>query len=352
MVNFTTKEPGGSNKPPKPTPLPEPPIFLPMKLIHGPWGSREVWVSVPLPDRLTFTVPLTDAIYGPGMPKHNKPDRAWKMLRTYLLTEAPDRYGVKVEWAPKGGVNILTGPRGSKVTIHRWPKGKRPIRIECNPRKLGPAGFAKMEAILGGPTGLLDMKKVKLGAKLTKLDIAVDVVGMEVSELVAWHSEQGKRRYYTGKDGQLETIYIHAKAGDEVARVRIYDRVRDKLDKGKAPPFGEAPVTRIEIIREHFGQQPYLSYLLKMKDQFGKLRVGYWRSQTDETALAEKYLSLRRTLAIARTGEMLGISEATLRIALKHAETVPVPNLIDKKVNWASWAIGLEATGLTTFLDF
>ncbi len=349
-MSYTIKKTGGSNKPSPPTPLPEPPIYLPTKPIQGPWGSREAWVSVPLPDRLAFTVKLGPKVYAAGVGQLASTDAFWTAAYSYLLSEVGAAYGVLCEKNSKAKgspFQLHLGERGSTVSIFKY--GDR-LGLECNPRKLGLAGFELLTLILGD---LFDLKEMNAASRLTRLDAAIDIVGVDIAEIVARHTDGGKRRMYVGRDSKLETVYLNAKKGSKAMRAVLYDRHRLALDKKKKPPFGEAPVTRIEVVSTNIGKNEWpLSRLPTLPDRFAKVRAGFWHTQTDKHAWVEQFLTYRRTMSSVRAAELLG-SAATPSFmeAMKLLETVPEADFVSNGVNWATWPQGLKATGLQHLLD-
>lgn len=350
MGSFTLKKVGPLISPPPPTPLPDPSIFPSMKLLQGSWGSREVWVSVPLPDRLAFTVKLSPSVYYPSVGQNARTGDFWKNAHSFLMTDVSGAYDVLCEKNLKAKgkpIQMHLGERGSTVSIFNY--GPR-FGLECNPRKLGPAGFEMLALILGN---LFDLKEMEKASRLTRVDAAVDIVGVDVAEIVARHTDGGKRRMYVGYDGQLETVYLNAKKGSKAARAIIYDRRRAALDKGNPPPFGPAPVTRIEVVSADIGNNEWpLSKLPTLPDRFQKVLAGFWPSQTHNHTWVEQYLAYRKTMNPDRAADMLGgAATETFLTEMIHLETVPRPDFVAKGFNWPEWPKGLDATGLTQFLD-
>lgn len=95
-------------------------------------------------------------------------------------------------------------------------KGK--VRIDFNPNK------ADMEQI----TDIFSRIKYP---HLTRMDIAVDYFGIDLS-MVEWISKKRrKRNIWLGENGKLETLYIGAPSSDK--RFRIYNKALERLEKGE-----------------------------------------------------------------------------------------------------------------------
>lgn len=378
-MGFTIKQPVTSNKPPAPTPLPDPAIFLPMKTLRSPWGDRDVWVSHPQPDRLIFTAPVSKHIYkaGVGGTEH----AVMLKLKDYLLTE-PFNCSVRGKNVWKDQWKYVALGMGDREAYVRFEYLKATqdlgprFKIECNPRKLQPQGFYKLLQVLAHSACPIDPAKMISIAKVNRLDIAVDVVGLSVSEIAAWHKEQGKRSMYVGDDGQLETVQLHRKlkplkpgknldttpkklthrkspAGTVI--LKIYDRVRERATLLKPPPFGPAPVTRLEIVSKKFGTKGLkLTDLHLLIDRFKLIRAGYvLRQATLSHGHWRRYAAFRRTLSSSDALEMSGLAAtmSTHANAFKDAEKVPYADVLKPGETWKGWPEGMLQTGLTLFID-
>lgn len=350
MGTFTVKKVGGYNKPPPPTPLPDPSIFPSKKLLQGPWGNREVWVSVPLPDKLAFTVPLTPKVYSESVGQTGKPEAFGSHMHKYLLYEIEHAFGIKCEKKEKNGqpYQLHLGERGSTVSIFRYHNS---FKLECNPRKLGPAGFEKLALVLGG---LFNLNAMAKSSKLKRVDAAVDLVGVDVTELVACHVDGGTRAIFCGPDGKLGSLYLNWKSGSSSAmRTILYDRQALKLGEGKASTFGDTPIARVEVVTANIDEPKWTIFkLLTLPDRFLKTRVGFWRSQVDKHDWVPSYLAFRRALSPKGAAEMVGsAANADFLRKMEVLETVPKPDFVVKAANWTDWHKGLEITGVKHFLD-
>lgn len=317
-------------------------------------------------------IPITEKIYAKGIAKGTSPEDFFVMLGKHLydppnveLAGKPKLTGASKEWREG---RLMMGKRESRVHFkYHKSKGNLSLRIECNPRKMGPLGFQEFIELLAP---FFDFKKLPYLARVTGLDVAVDVVGVHVSEIAAWYKKEGKRSLYVGEDGMLETINLHRllppivqkedqfgpikvmhrrkPAGDVV--FRIYDRVKERAAVLKPPPFGEAPVTRVEVIKERF-KQKVLNDLPSLSDMYAELRVGLDLSQSDLSGpMGRSYLTGTRTLSPQTVVALYNLKHVDQE-KLDAISQVNKPDLVAPDINWSSWKKGIEHTGLNLLVD-
>lgn len=358
-VKFSHAKFKPSNKP-QPFPKPKPPFELfPTGLTLS--DGRLVRISLPVPDRLTLVVNITSDIYGANAPPDCTVEQ-WVMHTGHYLQAIPhnthflsSQYFEKKKWFKQ--VTLGMGQRDSGVRFEFSEATKKQaaqLRLEMNPRKLGKKGFKVLLAILNDPSGPFSCKALLKAARVTRVDIAVDVEGVQTSDIVAMHAIQQQRSLYMGADGLLESFYIHgkptkAKPAGKVL-LSIYDRVRERQKKGKPAPFGPSPVTRIEITKSPKAPHNSLADLAKLTDPFAKIRVGY---VMDQGAAPEgwwrQYVSLRRTNTHEQAVELLGLSFSTSS-HFAEAIKVPSPVFAHKGHSWKGWPDGMKYTGLNTLI--
>lgn len=369
MSPFYVKKALVSNKPPEPVPTPSEELFPIVKTM--PSDGRKIWISAPQPDRLTLIIPVWSYVYGANLPQQLPVDEFLGRLEEHLLSEPSNAHFLASEKFSSGwkSITLAIGGRHSPVRFEKLKNKKdgTRLKIECNPRKLGPAGFKQLAAVLDDGNGPFRLEKLIEVARISRLDLAIDLVGLDITEIVAWHKFQGKRATYTGNDGKLETLYIYRKKphktcveGDaskpkKMANpagsllFRIYDRVRERADRNKPPPFGPAPVTRFELVLKRFVKWRALTTLPAMDDRFAELRIGFIESQAKPTANMRRYHAIRRSLGDQASADLLN-AHPVIANQFKEIDLVPDPDLITKGVNWGFWQTGLKATGLMSFL--
>ncbi|MCW2363868.1 MULTISPECIES: hypothetical protein [Sphingobium] len=370
-VNIAGDDVSPLTSPPAPIPIPDKPLFHEKTLSDG----RQIWVSAPQPDRLSFVIPLSKYVYAKHIPKETSvPDFVGLVVEqlTNPKTTNVDLVG-KSKYANQGqdwrATTLSMGKRESRVHFSYYKHKTLGIslRVEMNPRKLGPLGFKHLVQLLAP---LFDMKGMAEAARVTRLDIAIDVVGVHVSEVIARHKKEGKRSLYMGNDGRLETINIHRKRPafkqkfDELGEpikafhpsqpaekvlVRIYDRMRERTAIGQAPPFGDAPITRIEIVKDRF-KKTHLASLAGLPDPLAEVRVGYGPSQTSGShSRWHRYWHLARSLTPEEAGALLVLPKGLGQRFWKSSQ-VPTADLSAPETSWEGWHTGLKSTGLSLLL--
>ena len=366
-----------SNKPHPPEPEPTSPLFPIKKVLPD---GRTVWVSVPQPDRLTITVPISADIYAAKVPKSMPPGEFANGLFAYFKSEpfnAHYKTGAAKKMPQEPGawkawyhITLLMGSRQGQVRFELLWDIKYGIRLrfECNPRKLGPIGFEQLANVLAGPQAPFDLPRLVSAARVSRLDLCVDVVGVRMSELLLWYKLEGKRSLYVGSDGVLETVQIHRKlpptkppgvngppkktSNNPTGQVQLkaYDRVRERLSAQKWPPFGPAPVLRLERPLYRFGQKS-LASLPHLDNKLIDFRAGFVLSQLPKPVQAWfRYVAARRTMSEQEACTLLGVP-AQMAARFRAAELVPKSDLLSANEVWEYWKVGLAHTGLLKFLQ-
>ncbi len=349
-----------SNKPSVHAPKPKPPYeTFPTKLTMK--DGRGIWVSVPLPDRLSLVITIYPDMYGKNAPANLSVPEWVKATGDYLQHQpyntqvAGTKYFANKQWFKH--VTLAMGKRGSSVRFQFDEKtSKLPalFRLDFNPRKLGRKGFATLVSILSDPNGPFQFETFIEHARVTRIDIAVDLVGVQVADLLVRHKKQGKRSYYVGKAGVIETLYVHrgktkTKPSGNVV-LTAYDRCAERLSKGKVGPYGLADVTRIEVTKLPKKPNNYLHKLAHMADPFADIAVGYAPEQiASNFDIWRQYIGLRRTQPHEQVANLLSLSADTAK-SFASAFDVPHANLVMAKSNWESWQHGLSKTGLYLLL--
>ena len=377
-MSFHIGEAPSSNKPPPPKPTPKPNLFPTKKTLSD---GRTVWISLPQLDHLTIIVPIHKAIYNSAVPQDMSVEAFANGLGTYLKSEPynahwaggslwPDPVTKVVRWSKAA---LLFGGRQSVVHFSLHKKGGNRFRIDFNPRKLGLAGFKQLALVLGGANSPFDFEELIQSSWISRFDVAVDLVGVAISDVVAHHKNQGKRVLYVGAHGSLESIYINRKkpvvepkydssgllkkpthgpypAGK--ALLRIYDRVRERADLGNPPPFGPAPVTRVELMVT-VKKRP-LSALGAVLDPLKLLKLGMIWSQfdlgaEDNAGTWARYASLRKTHSHSAALSLIGRKDSGHSV-FTCLETVPEPDLLKPGSSWGGWGKSLKLVGFKQFI--
>ncbi|WP_426041538.1 hypothetical protein [Brevundimonas sp. TWP2-3-4b1] len=361
-----------SNKPPVPEPsISEYPIQLTMA------DERKVWISNPQPDKLTLIAPLLWKHFQP-QPK----DEA--QFIEYITT-------MSSVLATVGGLTKIVSTRFDKanklffeivlqagdrdaVAIIQFTKpkgGAKPqpwkLRIELNPRKIGPAGFKALAGDLSY-SHTFRLARYLADAKITRLDTAVDFIGVQVADTLPQIEPLGKSSYVVGRDGVLETISLHrpapppkqnydaAGAPKKVKRsdnplgevlVKVYDRVRERASVLQPAPFGPAEVTRCEVVKKWKGHGPTLLKLTSFGNPLNDVSLTYVNAAVPNSDLQlwKAYVGLRRHHPATIATRMLGLS-IYQALAWGKLYNDPPSALITPAKSWLGWPSGLKQSGL------
>jgi hypothetical protein len=354
-----------------PTPIPDTKLYQEKTLSDG----RKVWISYPQADKLAFIIPISKYVYAKGVdPKLSVSDFVAKFVAhviepPLMLAEVLGQSQFTVEKKLWKSTTLVFGKRDARVHFS-YVKDKTlgvSIRVHMNPRKIGLMGFNDLRKFLAE---VFDLPALRKFARVKELDVAIDVVGLTVGDIVAHHKKQAMRTYYVGKGGQLETVYMHKKPASTdfpedphgiekpklpkkrvgLVLVSVYDRVRYGERLGKDPPFGKAPVTRIELTKYPF-KKTQLEDLLGCKDLLSDLRAGYVGSQKVPVSSFtwRRYHVARRTMTSADAAGLLGIPAKAIP-KLEKGMKVNMPDLVTPAATWAGWHEGLTQTGLVQLL--
>lgn len=369
-----------SNKPPPPEPTPSKPEYPTVLDVEG----SKIWVSVPKPDKLT--------IVGPIRPDH---------FTSAFQADGPDSYGRAVMRALASGAvgDVAKGAKGTqwskdpltgvytfKAVVLEIGPGKGAInfkldkaadpyvhklRVELNPASLGEEGVLDLLDRWHAATE----KTFRVGAflrdaHLTRIDAAIDFIGLQPPDLLISAVGSGSGMAYVGGDDELETVYrfrkkqapvigdatsIPLKAkGPGTMLVRVYDKVRERASVGMPPPFGPAPVTRVEVSKIGFGgKPPKVGDLPGLSNLLSKLRIGHLAQAKPagcDQWTWQQYVHARRGGGPTRAVSVLGLTPASAA-RLNAAYLQHPSDLLDTDAAWAGWGTGLKLTSLIHLVE-
>ncbi|TXN72839.1 hypothetical protein [Methylobacterium sp. WL6] len=206
--------------------------FLPAKPIGE--AATTITVSPPFIDKISIVVkPANDA----------DAENIHKALWTAFLDKAD--FQLASAQATNGYhaarlINIKSTPARPLIQYRRSEPGKAErIRLEFNPRKLGGEGLTELAAWMDSilPDG---WEYVVTNGHVTRIDIAVDVVGVRVENFLCL-PKQGITSTVWGVNGQVQTITL-GKKGDQTS---IYNVKAKRLNKKQ----GWSGKTKIRVER-------------------------------------------------------------------------------------------------------
>jgi len=175
--------------------------------------------------------------------------------------------------------DLVTPAGGSVARLQVGPKKKGlsyTLRLEFNPTALGKPGIAflkqQLEAlVLDG----LSFAKVMTDGRVTRLDVAVDIVGVNISDLLVNVQTSGKQHWYYSANGKQETGYFGIVKGDNNAKWKAYNKrqqLKDTTETPVAQADGGLSHTRLEYTYTPMKPLPLLGDL---PNRFTEVSVAY-----------------------------------------------------------------------------
>jgi hypothetical protein len=237
-----------------------------------------------------------------------------------------------------------------QVFVQAGPKpGKKLpyLRLDFNPAKLGESGMlafkAELDVLLVGVGGHSTLFKA---GKVTRLDIACDLLNVGLDELVLQSLKTGKTVAYYGTNGRVETIYkeVPPAKGYDFWRFKAYDKKQELLDTGASSNVNSAPLTRVEFVA---APKCAISKLKLMESPFAGRKV-FWASGAQPPKGGDLLWSF-----FVDSCQLRGIKAAYARIPLKmrpayrKAMASAEDAIWDEKTLWKAWPQVLKAAGLT-----
>ena len=125
------------------------------------------------------------------------------------------------------------------------------LRFEFNPNRIGPEGVARFRELLPEITGgKVNYEQLANAGKVTRIDIAVDLINIDMEDLLVTTPKPGVTMGYFGVTGKTETKYLNI--NKKGSNLYVYDR-REHLRKlhqqgvGSGPEYGDTKHTRVEV---------------------------------------------------------------------------------------------------------
>jgi hypothetical protein len=342
LIKFLTMADTGSNKPEKLA------VQAPAQAY---WYERptgyKVAVLKPKLDRLSVTYAVDDGAVRAAIRDHLsklaacagsvvtpwQKRRDWgsqKYDRAYALEVAPGRT-VLVQCAPLTSVDSL-------------------LRFEFNPNGIGPGAVkAFRESVPLLTAGHFDYPALAAQGKVTRLDIAVDLVNIDIEDLLIATPKLGVTKSYFGLSGKVETKYLNV--NKKGSRTYVYDRraLLDKLNAegiGELSEFGGAKYTRVEVRTEvgtpitamaHMSNRLLKIDLFDIEAAAPPEQPHHWRLFQDSC----RYRGLAGALALLPEG-VRSAYEAVIK------STEPLWRATEL---WGHWPAALKTSGLTLPAD-
>lgn len=331
-------------------------------------GEPTIHISRPMIDRISIIGDVPKSVFGNG-------DLARRGLKHFLgvfklavrdsdckLTKAKSgKSSFAKGWAKKGEQRayIKVGARRTRVEVAIQPLiGPQKkvtawrLRLEWNPRKAGLEGFERLRSLLAhhlllGPEGELEWFQ---GARITRLDIAVDILGVERPSLFLRLMDQKKVQTYGRWASGIETTNHKPSKGTKgTGGLSAYDKRQEQTDKkpNKEPKFGQVPHQRIE---RRFvatgGKQPVLGKLANEGDRLAGPMVRLLRDLPGGPCKIEQQIVAGTVLWLGwkkMSASLTGSQLQAWKVLRKHDNAFWDTGLI-----WKHWPEAVAVAGLSS----
>ena len=230
---------------------------------------------------------------------------------------------------------------GGPVILSLFPtkKGMAQMRVEFNPSTLGKVGVETFIYEFGEFFLSDGIDEFYGNARVSRLDIAFDIHGLDINDAHFWSSSLKVSQKYNGKGGRIETLILGSKVG---RRLVIYDKAAQMLKtKGITLP---GPCTRVEARAQNCGRlvnlpklnNPLLDFHVSNMKKPKKLDPDLW-------ILFNAYSQLKTQNAALQslTPKIRGI----LKDALK-SQTL---KFWDSESLWSDWPNTVNDSGLFSY---
>ena len=284
-------------------------------------------VTTPCIDAITFLVDLD-------------PEEADAMLNLLLLNAEDDE--VEGFAADKSSKNIFNWSAAGAPVIFTLSKlnQKKVLRLEFSPERLKRSGIKQLkENIEILTSGVLDWERVRKTGKITRYDVAVDFIGLEPADLLFDYHGEGKRIFYLGNAGELQTVYFGKKKNSPL---KVYNKKLEEAEQEKPFSYDASHYTRLEITRKP--KTLWLEGLSEQKSPLDKIEVF--------SVKRPKGISIQVWNVFLPCARYLGLEEAIALLPTKHQSLVTAQ--IDKYKQetwrpekiWKMWPIGVSRYGM------
>jgi hypothetical protein len=331
-------------------------------------GQPPIYISRPLIDRISIIGEIPKSVFGNG-------DLAKRGLKHFLgvfklavrdsdckLKKAKSgKSSFAKGWAKKGELRayIKIGSRRTRVEVAIQPLiGPEEkvidwrLRLEWNPRKAGLEGFERLRTLLAhhlllGPEGALEWFQ---GARITRLDIAVDILGVDRPSLFLRLMDQKKVQTYGRWTSGIETTNHKPSKGTKgTGGLSAYDKRQEQTDKkpNKEPKFGQVPHQRIErrfVVTG--GKQPVLGKLAAETDKLAGPMVRLLRDLPDGSCKTDQQIVAGAVLWLGwkkMSGSLKGSQLHAWKVMKKHDAAFWDTGLI-----WKHWPEAVAEAGLSS----
>jgi|SRR3954470_17738065 len=360
-----------TSPPAKPTPAPPPELIA--KTVS--YGDREIAVTIPFPDSIELVTEIVNDL-------QQVPDLSLKSAKEIYLQLDEDMQTSLME-VKLGLPTYISGsfnPAKTKATYFVAYDASEPlnkarlllqrkagtdypswsVRLEFSPSKAGPAGLVKLTAALEATLPVINVGRLLGAFRIARLDAAIDLIGAAPLDLIAHVPKPGKRMVYTGVHGRPESIYLYELKKPLTSppktlttkttgphRLTLYERRDYHLQLLLQPPYGECPVTRVEVSRRWKKGRPSLIDIATVTNLFGGRRVAYAAGVPPKPSKEWKQFCLAAFGAGSDTAFWSWMPGPAPKFEKLYQDCAG--DLVDQ-TSWERWEDGLAHTGLAGWI--
>ena len=249
---------------------------------------------------------------------------------------------------------------GRKVLIATQPiQNQSPVRLEFSPSRFTSQDVSEFRELWTALTyGELPLANLLSDAKVTRLDVAVDLLGIRPRDVFIYNVDVWKVWSASSLERGIETQSFYKTSGynqgaqanpKKRANLLVYDKRKEQKQKGFDPLYGEIDHTRVELslrkqcLIESLANQPYLFQgwdVRRMKLAEPPLEAGLWQMFLDSA----RFRGYNAATALAPDGflpeDMVGKADKYLPA-----------DLITKELIWPHWPGCVEKSRLLELLS-
>lgn len=340
------------------------------------YGDRKILVTVPFPDTLELTANLLNEHMANPDTTGDSANKIAKALDQELLewlaNLKKEKPLVQPKWVTEGkraefalAYDPAQPLNKAKLFVVRKPGadfGSWSIKLEFSVSKAGPAGLVKLTSLMGDALPL-NVAALLPDFRVSRVDVAIDLIGANPLDLIAHIQKPGKRQVFIGASGHPESIYLYETKKPLKAppsslsyntkgpmRMKMYER-RDyhrqlKLD----PPYGDCPVTRIEFECRWRKGRPLIGGLAGIKNPIAGRRVAYAAKLAKTSSSAKDWVAFCLAAFGGGVGTALQKWKPSVGIAHYQRYLHCEGDLVNAD-NWAEWHKGISFTGLDAWTN-
>ncbi|WP_417453892.1 hypothetical protein [Kiloniella sp.] len=299
--------------------------------------GKYINVLYPIIDKISITLPI-----------NGEDDR--KAINEQIMDLPKKEVGFKSVYTKgsryKYAMQWLDRVTSEAVLIQADPKNIKEnyMRFEMNPDKLKADGMGrfkemlKMELTVGNYTykHLLDEGRV------TRMDIAVDMINVSTNNLILSGQGKGKTVNFFGLTGEVETIYLD-KPSKKSSTKKVYNKLQQLTDCEKRPLYNGTHLTRVEYT--HDGGK--FSKLPTIQNPFKKFSIINPSKVPDgiESWVWELFLNSCRIIGIDAS---LALLPEDVRAKCSEAIDTAKSNTWRPEKLWEMWNTYLYSSGVIT----